>query len=306
MDIPITTENIPGTIPLRDANGNISLGSLVGVATDIADNVVSASKILGGSISDVHISPSANIALGKLASGVLPSGITVASANIPAGTVSDAQINAGISPSKLASGVLPSGVSVSSANIASGTIVDGDINPSANIALTKLAAGILPSGITVSSANVSGKIAVSSLTNGNARQLLQTNAAGNGVEWTNNVEVPGTLAANGATSLNGTLNVSGATTLGTLNAGTTELSSATVTGALDAGSTTLAGVTVTGAATLNNDLAHKGTKVGFFNTAPVTKPAAVAAPALGTTIDTEARTAINAIINRLQTLGLIA
>ena len=54
------------------------------------------------------------------------------------------------------------------ANIVDGTIVDADINASAEIAVSKLA-------------------------DGSARQLIQTDAAGTGVEWTSNVDVPGTL-----------------------------------------------------------------------------------------------------------------
>lgn len=46
--------------------------------------------------------------------------------------------------------------------------------------------------------------------------------------------------------------------------------------------------------------------LGFYGVAPVDQPATVADPAGGGTIDTEARTAINAIIDRLQELGLIA
>jgi hypothetical protein len=57
---------------------------------------------------------------------------------------------------------------VTSTMIADSTIVDGDISASAEIAVSKLA-------------------------DGSARQLLQTDAAGTGVEWTSNVDVPGTL-----------------------------------------------------------------------------------------------------------------
>jgi hypothetical protein len=57
---------------------------------------------------------------------------------------------------------------VTSTMIENGTIVDEDINASAEIAVSKLA-------------------------NGTARQLLQTNAAGTSVEWTGNIDVPGTL-----------------------------------------------------------------------------------------------------------------
>jgi hypothetical protein len=46
--------------------------------------------------------------------------------------------------------------------------------------------------------------------------------------------------------------------------------------------------------------------LGFYGVTPVDQPATVADPAGGGTIDTEARTAINDIIDRLQELGLIA
>jgi hypothetical protein len=51
------------------------------------------------------------------------------------------------------------------------------------------------------------EIPVSKLIDGAARQLLQTDAAGTGVEWTSNVDVPGTLDVTGATTLNSTLTV---------------------------------------------------------------------------------------------------
>ena len=46
--------------------------------------------------------------------------------------------------------------------------------------------------------------------------------------------------------------------------------------------------------------------LGFYGATPVDRPDTVADPSGGSTIDTEARTAINAIIDRLQELGLIA
>ena len=78
--------------------------------------------------------------------------------------------------------------SVTSAMIADGAIVNADINASAEIAVSKLA-------------------------NGSARQLLQTDVAGTGVEFTSNVDVPGTLDVTGAATLDSTLDVTGATTL---------------------------------------------------------------------------------------------
>jgi hypothetical protein len=46
--------------------------------------------------------------------------------------------------------------------------------------------------------------------------------------------------------------------------------------------------------------------LGFYGVTPVDQPATVTDPAGGGTVDTEARTAVNAIIDRLQELGLIA
>jgi hypothetical protein len=79
------------------------------------------------------------------------------------------------------------------AAIGSGVIVDGDISATAEIAVSKLA-------------------------NGTARQLLQTDAAGTGVEWASNIDVPGTLDVTGLAQfdnnvvITGDLTVNGATT----------------------------------------------------------------------------------------------
>ena len=73
---------------------------------------------------------------------------------------------------------------VTSAMIVNGTIVDEDISNTAEIAVSKLA-------------------------DGSARQLLQTDAAGTGVEWTDNIDVPGTLDVTGTATLDGSVIVGG-------------------------------------------------------------------------------------------------
>jgi hypothetical protein len=73
---------------------------------------------------------------------------------------------------------------VTSTMIADGTIVNGDISASAEIAVSKLADGA-------------------------ARQLLQTDAAGTGVEWTDNVDVPGTLDVTGAATFDSAVTIAG-------------------------------------------------------------------------------------------------
>lgn len=47
-------------------------------------------------------------------------------------------------------------------------------------------------------------------------------------------------------------------------------------------------------------------KIGFWNSTPVVQPTAVADAAGGATIDAEARTALNALLAKLRTIGLIA
>jgi len=47
-------------------------------------------------------------------------------------------------------------------------------------------------------------------------------------------------------------------------------------------------------------------KIGFYGVTPVDQPATVTDPSGGVTIDSEARTAIIAVIDRLQELGLVA
>ena len=53
------------------------------------------------------------------------------------------------------------------------------------------------------------EIAVGKLADGAARQLLQTDAAGTGVEWTDNVDIPGTLDVTGAATFDAAVTVAG-------------------------------------------------------------------------------------------------
>jgi len=78
--------------------------------------------------------------------------------------------------------------SVTSTMLADGTIVDADISATAEIAVSKLADGA-------------------------ARQLLQTDAAGTGVEWASNIDIPGTLDVTGAAVFDSTITAVGNVTL---------------------------------------------------------------------------------------------
>lgn len=112
--------------------------------------------------------------------------------------------------------------SVTSAMISNGTIVNADISATAEIAVSKLA-------------------------NGTARQLLQTDAAGTGVEFTSNVDIPGTLDVTGAATFDSSLGVTGAATLS---------STLAVTGA----------ATFTANATFNGDIVFEGSTADAFET----------------------------------------
>ena len=73
---------------------------------------------------------------------------------------------------------------VTSTMILDGTIVDADINASAEISVSKLV-------------------------DGSARQLLQTDAAGTGVEWASNIDIPGTLDVTSAATFDSTVTIAG-------------------------------------------------------------------------------------------------
>jgi hypothetical protein len=90
--------------------------------------------------------------------------------------------------------------------------------------------------LTDGSISSTAEIAVSKLADGAARQLLQTDAAGTGVEWTDNVDIPGTLDVTGAVTLDSTLTVP----LGSAAAPTMRFSGDTNTGIYSPSSDTVA------------------------------------------------------------------
>ena len=57
--------------------------------------------------------------------------------------------------------------------------------------------------------DAAAEIAVSKLADGTARQLLQTDAAGTGVEWASNIDIPGTLDVTGAATFDNNVTVQG-------------------------------------------------------------------------------------------------
>jgi urease beta subunit len=109
------------------------------VSGDVTITGAGVTAIGSGVIVDADISASAAISLSKLATGALPTAITVTSANISDLSIVNADIStsAAIDLSKLATGALPTAITVASANIVDGTIVNDDVSASAAIAHTK-------------------------------------------------------------------------------------------------------------------------------------------------------------------------
>lgn len=125
------------------------------------------------------------------------------------GAIVNADINAAaaIAFSKLAALTSANILVGNSSNVATSAAVTGDVTIS-NTGVTSIATGVIVD------ADISGsaEIAVSKLANGTARQLLQTDAAGTGVEFASNIDIPGTLDVTGAATFDGAVTVSGTAT----------------------------------------------------------------------------------------------
>ena len=198
-----TNANTASAIVARDASGNFTAGTITANLTGTASNVTTnanltgdvtsvgnATSIAAGVIVNADINASAAIALSKLATGALPTAITVASANIVNGTIVNADINASAAivdtklatiatAGKVADSALPATISsditgnaatvTTNANltgdvtsvgnatsIAAGVIVNADINASAAIAGTKISPDFGGQNITIADKIIHG------------------------------------------------------------------------------------------------------------------------------------------------------
>lgn len=70
-------------------------------------------------------------------------------------------------------------------------------------------AGAGGGAITNSDIATSAEISVAKLANGTARQLLQTSSTGTDVEWTSNIDIPGTLDVTGTATFDGNVAIAG-------------------------------------------------------------------------------------------------
>jgi hypothetical protein len=174
------------------------------VSGDITISSTGTAAISSGVIVNADVSDTAAISLSKLGTGALPTTITVASANIVNGTIVNEDISntAAIAHSKLATLNSAHILLGNSSNVPTATSVTGDITIS-NSGVTSISSGV----IVDSDISATAEISVSKLADGTPRQLLQTDAAGTGVEWTSNVDIPGTLDVTGTATFDSTISV---------------------------------------------------------------------------------------------------
>jgi hypothetical protein len=184
----------------------------------------------------------------------------------------DINASAGIAYSKLATLTSGNILVGNGSNVATSVAMSGDVTIT-NAGVAAIASNVIVDG----DISASAEIAVSKLADGTARQLLQTDAAGTGVEWTDNVDVPGTLDVTGAATFDGTVYVGGSLTLEGTTADAFELTFAceptadrTVT--LPDATTTLAGLGVVQSFTV----AQRGTITALTDGATITPDFAAA------------------------------
>jgi len=120
----------------------------------------------------------------------------------------DINASAGIAYSKLATLTSGNILVGNGSNVATSVAMSGDVTIT-NAGVAAIASNVIVDG----DISASAEIAVSKLADGTARQLLQTDAAGTGVEWTDNVDVPGTLDVTGAATFDSSVYVAGSLTL---------------------------------------------------------------------------------------------
>jgi hypothetical protein len=142
------------------ADRTITLPNITGTVITTGDtNTVTGTMIASGTITNTEISASAAIALSKLATGALPSGITVSSGNIVDGTITNADVNA--SAAIAGTKVAP--------NFGSQNVVTTGTATAAS--LTPTGSGVPTNGVYLPAAN---SVAVS--TNGTQRLTVDTAA----------------------------------------------------------------------------------------------------------------------------------
>lgn len=179
-DRTITLPNVTGTVITTGDTGTVTSAMLAGTIADSKLDTISTANKVSISALDIDAATDIGAALADSDLFVVDDGGTGTNRKAAATRITD-----------YAFGKVSGDITIASngtASISSAVIVDADISASAEIAVSKLADGA-------------------------ARQLLQTDAAGTGVEWTSNVDLPGTLDVTGAAVFDSSVSIAGAVTI---------------------------------------------------------------------------------------------
>jgi hypothetical protein len=171
-----TDQDSADTLVLRDASGDFEANNiyadLVGNAAtatalatartingesfDGTNNITITAAPTAGSVVDASVDAAAAIALTKLATGALPTAITVASANLVDGTIVDADINASaaIALTKLATVTAGRVVMGNASNVATATELTGDLTLASNGVVTLSNSGVSAATVNDSATSV--------------------------------------------------------------------------------------------------------------------------------------------------------
>ena len=199
----LDTEKVGAASPTFTGNVTIDTGGTI-IFEGTTDNAYEVTLDPGDPTSDITIT------FPDVTGTVVTTGDT--------GSVTNTMLSGSIAFTKFASLTSGNILVGSSSNVATSRAVTGDVTIS-NTGVTAIGSGVIVDADISSSA----EIAVSKLANGTARQLLQTDSAGTGVEFASNIDVPGTLDVTGATTLDSTLSVTGQTTLAEIKEATSTL-----------------------------------------------------------------------------------
>ena len=210
--------DIPGTLDVTSAATFDSTVAVTGTLTRNGSNVVTvgdsgtvtSAMLLNGTIVDADISASAEIAVSKLADGSARQLLQTDAAGTDVEWASNIDIPGTLDVTNAAT--FDSTVAVAGALTKSGSnvVTVGDTG-------TVTSAMLLDGTILDADISASAEIAVSKLADGSARQLLQTDAAGTGVEWASNIDIPGTLDVTSAATFDSNVAVTGTLTKGGSN-----------------------------------------------------------------------------------------